>query len=531
MLGHSDTAAIYDGTAKGEAKLPPSVALAIVALILFSLILSLNLNPTSDITWRFHVAHSTLAGKEIYRDLIETNPPLWFWASLLWTQIATPLGVSAYAIMCVGIHALAALAVFLLDQLIGKMLKQKERCALLIGFVVAYLYVPIGEIGQREQALIVGGTLWIALANRRLEQLTTPVWLIVLVAGFGAYAFALKHYFVAIPIGIEIWLLASLKRHYRPFRLETIILAVAALCYAAAVFALAPLFLSRIVPLVFVAYESYGAGMGFKFEDRLFSFTVLTSFSVVPIIAWLLVKPRPRIVIGLFIFLIITTIIFCLQFKGWRYHQLAAHGAAFLLISLALGSALEMGRLRDNEKAAIALICFAYVSGTLILQPVIPIIQNDGQTVSKDLRQLVFSEPQSKRIAILSVAPEHAFYLLDRAKRPQWSRHYGLWMLPGLQTPVANPEDESVRIAEFDRVRREFISDITCAPPDIVVSEAGTMTVLEPISIDTMGYLQQDTRFREWFDTYYQEAEKFEIFTVWRLRRDRPKAGDCLRDP
>lgn len=514
-----------------QSKVPTSIAIVLGGLILLSLVLSLNLNPTADITWRLHIARETLAGKEIYRDLIETNPPLWFWASLGWAKVAAALNISAYAVMCVGIHALAVIALFALNRLTAQTLNLWQRCALLLGFVVAYLYVTIGEIGQREQGLLVGAVLWLALANMRLEERAVPAWLVILVTLFAAYGFALKHYFVAIPILTEIWLLVALGRAYRPIRLETLLLGGAAIIYAAAVFYFAPLFLSRIVPLVMVAYSSFGSMMGFTFEHRFFRMGLDSFFVTIPLIALIFFKDRPKLITGLVILMVTTTFIMCLQLKGWRYHKLAAQGSAILILAMLLGGALAQGGERNRRQIQVAFACLTVAVYALIAAPIISIMKTQGQVVSRPLRQLVFSEAQDKRIAILSLAPEHAFYLLDRAGRPQWSRHYGMWMLPGLQTPELGAKTEGKRIEELNRVRREFIGDLTCIPPDIIVSERGRMRVKTVIPIDTLGYLKQDATFASWFDAAYKPAESFHIFTVWRLKGPKPAAGPCPRDP
>jgi hypothetical protein len=514
-----------------QTKLPPPIVLLLVGLILLSLIVSLNLNPTSDITWRMHVASETLAGKEIYRDIIETNPPLWFWASLGWAHIANTINVSPYSVMCIGIHVLAGVAVFALDRLVVKSLNVWERCAILLGFVVAYLFVTIGEIGQREQALLVGSVLWLGLANMRLEGKAVPVWLVLLVTVFGAYGFALKHYFIAIPVVVELGMLAVLKRDYRPIRLETLLLGVAAIVYGAAVIAFAPVFLSRILTLVLISYSSFGSLMGAPLFERIVYTIAHSVYVVFPLFVLPFTKTKPKLVISLFVLMALTALIVALQMKGFRYHTLAGQGTTFILLSLLLGTALGRGVSRSPREirvAAFSLLTSAYI---FVVVPTVSIVKHQGQVVDAGLRNLVFTEASDKRIAILSVAPEHAFYLLDRAKRIKWSRHYSMWMLPGLQTPNPGAKTELKRIEEFNRVRREFIADLTCQPPDIVVSETGEMIVKVVIPIDTIGYLKQDAAFAAWFDAAYKPAEEFGIFTVWRLKGAKPAAGACPRDP
>jgi hypothetical protein len=198
---------------------------------------------------------------------------------------------------------------------------------------------------------------------------------------------------------------------------------------------------------------------------------------------------------------------------------------------LMFGTALGKGK-RENKseilKATILLCGGAYI---LIAAPIISTVQSGGQLVSQQLRKIVSASPATTPIAILSVAPEHAFYLLDRSGHPQWSRHYGMWMLPGLLVQQQKPKAEAKRLEELNRVRREFVSDVMCQTPEVIISEEGYLKTKVVTKVDTLGYLKQDAIFASWFDSAYRPAEKFEIFTVWRLKGALPPRGACQRDP
>jgi hypothetical protein len=46
------------------------------------LALASAIDPGADTLWRLHIAEGLLQGKVLYRDMIEVNPPLWFWAAM-----------------------------------------------------------------------------------------------------------------------------------------------------------------------------------------------------------------------------------------------------------------------------------------------------------------------------------------------------------------------------------------------------------------------------------------------------------------
>ena len=64
-----------------------------VALILTALITAVRLTGTvdSDVAWQLWIGQRMLAGANLYRDIIETNPPLWFWMALPVDHVAALL--------------------------------------------------------------------------------------------------------------------------------------------------------------------------------------------------------------------------------------------------------------------------------------------------------------------------------------------------------------------------------------------------------------------------------------------------------
>src|SRR3954447_14227104 len=64
--------------------------LAVVVLILFTMLRS---PLKDDIAWLLYVARRWLAGRELYVDVVEVNPPLIVWFSAIPLQVASVLGI------------------------------------------------------------------------------------------------------------------------------------------------------------------------------------------------------------------------------------------------------------------------------------------------------------------------------------------------------------------------------------------------------------------------------------------------------
>src|SRR5437868_11088312 len=75
------------------------------ALIVTLVITALRASGTvdSDVAWQLWIAGRIHAGANLYRDIIETNPPLWFWMALPVDSMASLLHVRIEAVLVVAI--------------------------------------------------------------------------------------------------------------------------------------------------------------------------------------------------------------------------------------------------------------------------------------------------------------------------------------------------------------------------------------------------------------------------------------------
>ena len=503
--------------------------LALAGILIGGLWAMLQLTPTGDIVWRLFVAEQVAQGKVIYQDVIETNPPLWFWAALPWHYLSQMLGVSSYQVLAVGVTGLAMAALWTFNSLTRDLISLGQRQVILLAMAVSYLILPLGETGQREHAFFVASILWTALAVARMEGKPISSAALLITLAFSAYGFALKHVFVLVPLLIEGCMLARLRRAYRPIRFETLGLGAAAVLYTVALLLFAQDFFSRIVPMVMVAYSNFGPVMQLAPSKRLGFILNTTSFAIVPFVMALLAWDKRSLTLGLLVTLTAMLLAIWLQMKGWRYHMLAAQGLSLMLV-VSIGA--KMVAERRWVVAALAAIGLAILSHQAIYKPINRVLLTKGQPVFPTLRKFVKNEPQDSRIAVLSISPEHAFYIVRILERPIISRHYGMWMLVGLEVPQADPKKESFRKMELDRVRREYVADLTCRPPDVVIEEYGRVFANRLVSFNTLTYLREDPDFDAWFGKYYRFDKPlgYRQF-AWRLKGKRPNDQLCERNP
>jgi hypothetical protein len=493
--------------------------IALLIIVALYVTLAMILPPGADTLWRLHIADTILNGKAIYKDVVEVNPPLWFWGALP----AAALG--GYPAL-VGLNLLSSLlCLWLFYALLCLTTTRASALAGVLGLACGLFLVNVAEIGQREQAFLAACALWAALAAVRFEGKTVGLPFIVAVVCFAAYGFALKHYFVLVPIAVEIALLIKLKRNWRPIRTETVALGLGALAYGIAVATLTPDFLGPILRLVDATYFGFGLNSLTLFQRQM-RVLIVCAFGLVPLVCWILVKDRRPIVLMLFIALAMSFVAIIFQQKGWRYHLIGANGLSLILVAMMFQHVREKAGARLVMRllpASLAAILY-----TSSIHPAIANLKTGGEEMNEGLVKIVAAQPKNHHIAILSTSPDRAFYVLARAGRPHWTRHFSMWMMPGAMTPQTDPEKEVRRKAILDQVLGEFGDDLMCTPPDLMVGEVGFITTSQTVRFDAVGLLQQKPAFKAWLADHYQRNQDQHGFVIYQLSGPKPVAQNCL---
>lgn len=281
-----------------------------------------------DAIWQMWVGRQLWHGAEFGKDVIEINPPLWFW-------IAAPIAGLGEGIptpyLVVGLFAASiGLSLYLIPN--------RYRLPSLVAFVL----LPLIDFGQREQFVLITTAPYAFLISQRVkgEDPKHPL----LIGLFAALGFALKPYFVIVPIALE--LLAWKAPRVRP---ETGALFVCANLYALAVLALAPAYLRVVVPEAMIYYPYFH---GLDKYGKTFVVSILLAVAGV-LVGRRKGSPETKT-------LALTALAFIpavyLQGKGWTYQTIPVRGFLFLAV------AAEMIRERKNPYADSLLLGAALLS-------------------------------------------------------------------------------------------------------------------------------------------------------------------------
>jgi hypothetical protein len=433
----------------------PEIIAALIVLVATAA--SCIVPPCADVSWQLWIAHHLRHGARLYGDIMEVNPPLWFWMAMPIDALAEMTGLSSWPLL-IGATGLATLASLIATgRLIGH-LPAPHRAALLAYAALVILIMPMTDMAQREQFALIGALPYLALVACRCEGRNVPLGLALGVGAGAAIGFALKHYFLLVPGLLELWLLAGQGRGWRPLRPETLITAAVGALYAVAILIFAPGFVTAMLPLVTLAYGGNGTSL-----DRLIQLPQIVWLAIIPLLLanhrLLRARTAPLTTAALIAASGFAAGWF-IQHKGWLYHSIAATGCLAMALALLLAEAGgRVNRLARLAAPAMLVLPLAYglLRGAQAESP-----------AQRDAHAAVAGMLPGDSVAFVTSDPALAWptTYLQGFRYP--TRYYGFWMLQAIVTHEQTDHDP--RFAALNRrITAEMVTDYRCAPPERIL--------------------------------------------------------------
>ncbi len=333
-----------------QGRLADVAALAVLAATLAFVLVTVVRSPLKDdVAWLLWVARKWLAGRELYVDLVEVNPPLVIWLYAIPAGIADWLGTAPklvsgpfFALILLG----SAWWTASLLRGRGPLLERPLPVFSLLGTLL--LVLPGVEFGQREHLLTASVLPYIALFVRALEQEREPRLQGAAIGAFAALGCAMKPSYV---IALALVEAVGFLRGHRRLRVAPVAFVVTTVLYGLSVLAFEPNFLARAVPL---ALALYGGTDTPVWHILLKSWNLLLGQAVALLLCWRSDETLGRhslflrhLFLVLVAFGIACTVLFVMQGKDWFYHRLPATTATVLALILWLTVVLraQAGRL------------------------------------------------------------------------------------------------------------------------------------------------------------------------------------------
>lgn len=403
----------------------------------------------NDPAWQLWIGQQLNRGATLYGDILEVNPPLWFWVGAGIERIAGATPLSGLHWLAIGFVAYGCLSLGLIARVLDD---RRERMAA-AGALVLTLFAtsPYAHL-QREQFLLMAVLPYAALLSRRVKGAAVPGGLAFAVGLVAAPGLALKHHFLLLPLFLEGWFWWRQRRF--GIRPEHVALVLAALAYAAAVILVTPDYLSVMLPLLRASYHGYNPPMFVLLlqPGLIVSLCLLAA-------AWLgraRLSPFGRAAaVGSAAFVLV----FILQGKNFHYQIIPAVGLA-----VAVGLDLLLagrGGVRSGDGRLVAIAGIAL----LALMP----LKAGGARFDQTFNAATAELHAGEGVSMVSASQALSWPAVYERGLGWPSRTMGLWMvLTPWQAEVkgaSNPRMAALGTA----VRRELAAEIACRRPRIVL--------------------------------------------------------------
>ena len=308
--------------------------LAVLGIVLFTMLRS---PLKDDVAWLLYVARRWMAGRELYVDVVEINPPLIVWISAIPIWLAGVLGIDAqFTAIPFFVAAVLACAWWTASLLRGSGKLFEDRLPVFAAIGTVLLVVPAGDLGQREHLLVAAILPYLALFARSLDgERTVPRDALIAgaLAGLGC---ALKPRYAGVFVVLEGLVVL---RGMNPFRTMPLVAATTMLAYAGLVALFCPAYLRRAVPLALALYGATDVPLRHLVADSL----RLMFGQAVALLLWWHRRhraPEGNLMLTLVVFAITSTAICFMDGKDWFYHRLPATIATVLALLCWAASAL-----------------------------------------------------------------------------------------------------------------------------------------------------------------------------------------------
>lgn len=487
-------------------------ALAIPLILTIALLLVMPAGFSTDVAWQFWVAHRLRDGAILYRDIMETNPPLWFWMAAPVDAAAGATGITPEQMLTIALGGATALSLAVTDPLLDH-IPPGRRIALLGAAALLMLVMPLGDTGQREQYALIAALPYVALAAARRRGRVVDRRLAIAIGAGGALGFALKHFFLGVPVLLELWLLCRADRKLRP---EWAGLLATGLLYAAALLIATPDYLTHIVPDLRLAY---GAATPRTLVQMIQLTQYLWALALLLLLPALLLAGRGRapLATALLIAAAAFGAAWLIQHKGWPYHAIATTGCLALALVALLVEAWE----------AIPVPVRMVAPAIAMLPLALPFLPANPPPAALDPTPVLAGLHRGDSLAIVST--ENAFAwpaVWDRGLRypSRYSAYWMLWAIDraGGRSPALD--------ALGSRIVDETVQDYLCLPPRRIVFVRPAIGAPGPNATgDPFTFFLRDPAFARLLG-HYRRTRQSGMFAGWdRIDTPGPRPRECRR--
>jgi hypothetical protein len=494
------------------------VGVVLLAVVLSAYALSYPLN--HDVGWYLYVAGALLEGEGLYRSLIEINPPLSSYLSVVPVLLASKIGHPVEIVTKLLVLMLVLLTTAWSTWLVAATNTSRWLSPLFAAAaLLALLGAPGIDFGQREHLMMAFVLPYVVVTWRRLTGNAVGRSAAILAGALGGVGIALKPHFVVIWLALEAWHVMRGRSGLRAaLRLESL-----------AVVGVGALYLLFVINvhreyfgLLWEARELYA-----QFNSQARGELALSAH-LVPLLFGLFLLRRAEGARALLAqaFLVVAATgfaIMILQGKGWSYHLYPVLAGSIVLTMVLVDEIVRTTRWSLSSQAlmrsvalCLLIVGLASVAGTALQQHT---AERDRRLNELDARVPYFSELSTgSAVLFLTDRVEEGFPLVTRTRLEWGSAFSHLWWIKAL---YQDSSATAIRLHEPDEMPRleqryvdALIGRMRKTEPDYVLVDTTAKSFYGGNAFPYVEYLSRFPGFRdEW--RRYERAGQLDGFAVW----------------
>ena len=468
-----------------------------------------------DVAWLLHVAERVLDGARLYTDVFDENPPLIarFSTPAVGASRVSPLPAIVVYDVLVAALAVSSCAISFRSIRLGWPEWPEGYSIVLVSLLLCLqIILPGIDYGQRENLLFIALTPYLFAASARLAGRPLPRSHALFAGAFCAPGLALKPFFVATWLAVDLGVIWSGRDRWRCPE-NAVIAGFIGLFY--------PWLLvfndgyRAVIALMFRIASSYqGSGLAALRPAGLFlGVGALTAF-------WLFRPTARNAEIRRVSVIAAMTLLGVAIYQGadfsYRYYPAEA-SSLFVLGLVGLGLTAPPGALREALRistARIPALCMAalllWSGATFALQTSRLVNRDPGDgTIVTALARLVGEYARGKPIWLMSTSVMPAFPVVNLSGA-KWSSRYCCVSFVASQYSEQErrtnpfPYLDMARPSELEkRQYDEVIEDLEAQPPVlIIIDSSSNKQAIGPSTFRFLTYFQRDPRFARFFRDY-----------------------------
>lgn len=476
---------------------------AIAGIAALALALQFGAYPNHDVAWILWGTRELLQGAAWGRDIIEPNPPLAWYIAMPSTWLADLLGLPLAAAfqLAVGGAALLSIAAF------GAFARQasgvadgNSRLPMLVA-ALALLLLASRDFGQREHLALIAVLPYVGLVALRCQARSVTRATALAIGVAAGLGIALKPYFLAVPLLVEVTALLIVGRWGFTLRAETAAIAGTIGIYVLSLILVDRDYLTEVVPLAQSIYWSFNLPWEAVIMPLAPSLAVAAFAGIA---AW----PQRLVLPLLLVAAVIGFALSCIvQHKGYSYHVYPVLAGALIVVATLLVSPALTKPLRGGAMILLALLA---LQGSAITARWWRLNAPDGQRTleTRALTEAIDRHAGKGRFLAVAVHPFPAFPTALYVDATQVSRTNSQWFLPAvIQLRAQGARADQAMLASAEHNARAFIlRDLARAPDLVILDRNSARHTVSAGDFDFLAFYREDPRFRAAWASYREIA-------------------------